>query len=177
MTTKKTTTTTITTTSTTPVLTMAPTTTVAITITSTVIKTTANTVESQTNFFVNQTMRQLTNYNRLLDEKITRFRLQIALNSKRRMIFLLMMSDDSFKDYLKTALQRQNQVKKQSNVTSVFKMVALIAMVGLLLGLIRTLYKMLIVTRKIYERNKAKKSKKKRRRDKRRKNKDFISEL
>ena len=176
MTTKKTTTTT---TSTTPILTTATATIAKLTVTSTttVIKTTANTAELRTKLFVNQTMRQLKNYNRLLDEKITTFKLQTALKTKRRMIFLLMMSDDSFEDYLKKALQRQNQVKKQSNVTSAFKMVVLVAMIGLLVGLIRTLYKMLIVTRKIYERNKAKKSKKKRRRDKRRKNKDFISEL
>ena len=168
MTTKKTTTTT---TSTTPILTTATATIAKLTVTSTttVIKTTANTAELRTKLFVNQTMRQLKNYNRLLDEKITTFKLQTALKTKRRMIFLLMMSDDSFEDYLKKALQRQNQVKKQSNVTSAFKMVVLVAMIGLLVGLIRTLYEMLrviVITYeghlKIYERVKKEKLKKKR---------------
>ena len=155
-----------TTTSTTKATTAATTTTITTTTTTTI-----NQAAYELDLFVNQTLRRLTNYNRLLDKKILTFKL--VFNSteflpNRRLIFLLPNVDD-LDQYLEKKLEDKEKHDKLLNVKSVIKIFSLLVMTITFLGIIfilkaihETKYRnyMLIKARKAKAKRKLKRKKK-----------------
>ena len=119
--------------------------------------TTIDPIIYQTNSFINQTMRQLKSFDRLLDYKIQNFRLIIVDPVKNRRVmsykgYLISVSSvDDLKQYLKQKLEEKEQRENLRIVKVATKMMSLIVLSLTFLIVISRVLKMYRVKQKHYE--------------------------
>ena len=119
--------------------------------------TTIDPIIYQTSSFINQTMRQLKSFDRLLDYKIQNFRLIIVDPVKNRRVmsykgYLISVSSvDDLKQYLKQKLEEKEQRENLRIVKVATKMMSLIVLSLTFLIVISRVLKMYRVKQKHYE--------------------------
>ena len=117
--------------------------------------------------FVNQTMRRLVNYNRMLDEKISKFTVLKPLSTNRRFIFVFPEVD--IEAYIARKIQDKEKLKLLKKMKSLFKTVSAMVMSITFIFLMKIMRKMLAAKIKNYQQKKIKREKlKKRKREKKR---------
>ena len=122
------------------------------------------------NNFVNQTIKRLQNFDRLLDEKIEKFNnLSSSVKFNRRMLFLL-PGIDNFDAYIEQKIEDKKKQEQLTKAKLVIKMIAALVMSVSFLLIAKTMYQMLSTEVKrfdlakvIKEKTKRKKLKKKKR--------------
>ena len=123
----------------------------------TIPTTTIDPVIYQTNSFINQTMRQLKSFDRLLDYKIQNFRLIIVDPVKKRRVmsyigYLISVSSvDDLKQYLKQELEEKEHRENLRKVKVATKMMSLIVLSLTFLVVISRVLKIYRVKQKHYE--------------------------
>ena len=114
--------------------------------------------ENKTRIFTEQVMRRLSNYNRLLDQKIAKFDSPVEL--KARILFIL-LDADIFQEYLKEKIkdkEKRDRLKKAKILT---KIIAAMVMIISFLLITMTMERMLnIRTRKFELRKRSSKQRK-----------------
>ena len=117
--------------------------------------------------FVNQTMRRLVNYNRMLDEKISKFTVLKPLSTNRRFIFVFPEVD--IEAYIARKIQDKEKLKLLKKMKSLFKTFSAMVMSITFIFLMKIMRKMLAAKIKNYQQKKIKREKlKKRKREKKR---------
>ena len=126
--------------------------------------------------FVNQTMRRLVNYNRMLDEKISKFTVLKPLSTNRRFIFVFPEVD--IEAYIARKIQDREKLKLLKKMKSLFKTVSAMVMSITFIFLMKIMRKMLAAKYKNYQLKKIKSEKlKKRKREKKRNSNSTIDVL
>ena len=126
--------------------------------------------------FVNQTMRRLVNYNRMLDEKISKFTVLKPLSTNRRFIFVFPEVD--IEAYIARKIQDKEKLKLLKKMKSLFKTVSAMVMSITFVFLMKIMRKMLAAKIKNYQQKKIKREKlKKRKREKKRNSNSTIDVL
>ena len=122
-------------------------------------------------------MRRLTNYNKILDEKMTEFNLGIILNVQPRILFVF-PDANSFEEYIERKIkdkQKQELLKKFKMLT---KIIAALVMSISFLFIVKTVTRILTTLTKSYNLKKDKKEKVKRKnKQNKRKSEDIIDLL
>ena len=111
--------------------------------------------------FVNQTMRRLVNYNRMLDEKISKFTVLKPLSTNRRFIFVFPEVD--IEAYIARKIQDKEKLKLLKKMKSLFKTVSAMVMSITFVFLMKIMRKMLAAKIKNYQQKKIKREKLKKR--------------
>ena len=125
--------------------------------------------------FVNQTMRRLVNYNRMLDEKIYKFAVLKPLSTNRRFIFVFPEVD--IEAYIARKLQDKEKLKLLKRVKSIFKTVSAMVMSITFISLMKIMRKMLAAKNKNYQLKKIKREKLKKRRRKKKRNSNITIDV
>ena len=115
--------------------------------------------DKQVQTYMNNTLRRLNNFERLLNLKIDKFNEKIsAVDAKPRLVFLM-----TYEELVKMYVDRQKKKQKMKHITSGFKLTATISLLSLCLFLVYALYSFKIIMEQSYEKKKAAKEKRKRR--------------
>ena len=112
--------------------------------------------------YMTKLMRRLVNFNKLLEEKVSKFNRSLATVYPKRRIVFLMVTEDLVKIYVERYEKRQ----KVKHITSIFKLMATTALLSLGISLLYIKYRMLKSMKLIYEAVKVGKQKRKRHRKK-----------
>ena len=121
------------------------------------------------NNFVNQTIKRLQNFDRLLDEKIEKFHnLSSSVKFNRRMVFLL-AGIDNFDAYIEQKIEDKKKQEQLTKAKLVIKMIAALVMSVSFLLIAKTMYQMLSTEVKWFDLAKVKKQKAKRKKSKKKK--------
>ena len=110
-------------------------------------------------------MRRLKNFNRLLDKKMLKMRLESVLGLKPRVLFFLPDSND-FEDYVQVKQESYKKWKQLKNAKLVIKMIASVILSVSSLIVLNRIKNILSILIKKYELAKSKKKKAKQRKKK-----------
>ena len=113
--------------------------------------------DKQVETYMNNTLRRLKNFERLLNLKMDKFNVITSVNAKPRLVFLM-----TYEELVKMYVDRQKKKQSMKHVTSGFKLTATIALLKLCLYLVYSLFSFKRILEQIYTKRKAAKEKRKR---------------
>ena len=127
-------------------------------------------ISLNTELYTNRVMRQLKNYNRILDERINEFYKQILLASIRsRMVFLFPDASD-FDEYISRKIQDKKKLDHLQKAKSIVKIISCLVMSVSFILVGKTLDRILKIKTSSYVLAKKRKEKTKRKKKKRKRN-------
>ena len=134
-------------------------------------------LELNTRLYTEALMRRLTNYNKILDEKMTEFNLGVILNVQPRFLFVF-PDASSLEEFIKRKIRDEEKQKLLKTVKIFTKIIAALVMSISFLLINRTLKRILMTAIKTYELRKSRKEKSKRKnKNQKRQSKDIYGVL
>ena len=124
--------------------------------------------------FVERTIRRLANFDKLLDEKITKYELYLSLDIKPRILFML-PEVKNFEEYLKRKIKDKEKETRLKKAKMLIKIIAALVMCFSFLLISSTMKCLLDLSRKMYELKKVKITKAKRRKNKKKQRKTILN--
>ena len=118
-------------------------------------------LELNTRLYTEALMRRLRNYNKILDVKMTNFKLSSVLNLQPRFLFVF-PDASSLEEFIKRKIRDEEKQKLLKTVKIFTKIIAALVMSISFLLINRTLKRILMTTIKTYELRKSRKEKTKR---------------